>query len=68
MALILNKTMSGKKCWACGQDINENQAAVLITGFRDLVYMHMGCATSISQQLLRDISQAVDLGYDDEDE
>ena len=68
MALIVNKVMSGKKCWACGQEIGSDEAVIVSTGARDVVYMHPSCAKSISQQLLRDIAQLIDLGYELEDE
>jgi len=68
MALILNKVMSGKRCWACGMEIMGDKPAIMATGASDVVYMHSDCANSISQQLLRDISQLIDLGYENEDE
>ena len=68
MAVIVNKNISGKKCWACNREIGEDDATILTTGATDLLYMHTGCAKSISRQLLRDLAQLADLGYMDEDE
>lgn len=68
MALILNKEMWGKRCWACGQQFESNKPAILYTGVADVICMHPNCAKSISQQLLRDLAQLIDLGYEDKDE
>jgi len=68
MALILRDNVSGKKCWACGLEIRGDEAVIIATGARDLLYMHPSCAKSISQQLFKDIAQLIDLGYELEDE
>lgn len=68
MALILNREVGGKRCWACGQEIRRDEAVIVSTGARDVVYTHPSCAQSISRQLLRDLAQLVDLGYELEDE
>ena len=68
MALILNKVMSGKRCWACRRQIEDSEAAILTTGGTDVIYLHPNCAKCISQQLLRDLAQLIDLGYGIKDE
>ena len=64
MALILKATVSGKRCWACAQEMSSDDAAVVCVGASEVMYMHPNCAQSISQQMLRDLSQLVDLGYE----
>jgi len=71
MAIILKRDTTSKKCWACGKDISNlenDEVAIVSTGARDMLYMHPSCAKSISQQLLRDLAQLIDLGYEVEDE
>ncbi len=63
MAILLNKVMSGKRCWACGREVVENDVCLVTMGAKDIIYMHSKCAQSVSQELLKDISQLVDLGY-----
>ena len=68
MALILNKNVAGKRCWACAQEITSDEVMIVCTGASEIVYMHSGCTQSISRQLLRDLAQLVDLGYGLEEE
>jgi len=68
MALILNRDVSGKRCWACGREIGSDEVTIVSTGARDIMYMHSNCAQSVSRQLLRDLAELVDLGYELEDE
>lgn len=63
MALILNKNVSGKRCWACAQEIRSDEVTIVCTGASEVMYMHQSCAQSISQQLLRDLAQLADLCY-----
>jgi hypothetical protein len=65
MAVILKKDTTGKKCWACEREIystGKDEVAIVSTGARDVLYMHPACAQSLSQQILRDLSQLDDLG------
>ena len=71
MAVILKRDTTGKKCWACGREIGNtgnDDVAIVSTGARDVLYMHPACAQSMSWQLLRDLAQLVDLGYELENE
>jgi len=66
MAVILKRDTTGKKCWACGREIGNtgnDEVAIVSTGARDVLYMHPACAQSLSQQILRDLSQLDDLGF-----
>jgi len=66
MAVILKKDTTGKKCWACGREIGNtgnDEVVIVSTGARDVLYMHPACAQSLSQQILRDLSQLDDLGF-----
>lgn len=67
MALILKKEIGGKKCWACGFVIENAKPAVTLTAAMEIAYLHPNCARSIAQQLLRDIAQLIDLGYEVEE-
>ena len=70
VAVIVKQDTTGKKCWACGIEVGNmaNDEAVIVSiGARDVLYMHPNCAKSISQQLLRDLAQLIDLGYEVED-
>lgn len=66
MAVILKRDTTGKKCWACGREIGNtgnDEVAIVSPGARDVLYIHPACAQSLAQQLLRDLSQLVDLGF-----
>lgn len=63
MALILKRDTTGKRCWMCGREIDGNEAAIVSTGAIDIVYTHPNCAQFLSQQILRDLSQLTDLGF-----
>jgi len=68
MALVLNGEVGGKRCWACGRETGTSAATVVSTGARDVMYMHPKCAESIGRQLLRDLAQLADLGYELEEQ
>lgn len=66
MAVILKRDTTGKKCWLCGREIGNagnDEVAIVSIGARDVLYMHPLCAQSLSQQILRDLSQLDDLGF-----
>ena len=68
MAVILKGATTDKKCWICGRKMDDDEAAVVSTGARDIQYMHPYCAQFLSQQILRDLSQLTDLGFQVTDE
>lgn len=66
MVVILKQDTTGKMCWACGMEIGNianDKAVIVSTGARDMLYMHPACAQSLSQQILKDLSQLGDLGF-----
>lgn len=66
MAVILKRDITGKKCWACGREISNtgnDEATIVSIGARDVLYIHPACAQSLSQQILKDLSQLGDLGF-----
>lgn len=66
MAVILKRDTTGKKCWACGREIGNmgnDEATIVSIGARDVLYIHPACAQSLSQQILKDLSQLGDLGF-----
>ena len=68
MAIVIKKDTSGKKCWMCGRQIEDNEAGIVSTGARDMLYMHPCCAQSLSRRILGDLSQLADLGFEIGDE
>jgi hypothetical protein len=67
MAVILKQDVSGRRCWACGvdvEDIGEGKAVIVCAGTRDVVYLHPICAQSLGQQIFRDLGQLGDFGFD----
>jgi hypothetical protein len=63
MAILLKGDITGKRCWTCGKSLDHDEVAIVSIGARDVLYMHPACAQSLSQQLLRDLSQLDDLGF-----
>jgi len=43
MAIVIKRDTSGKKCWMCGREIEGNEASIVSTGARDILYMHSYC-------------------------
>jgi len=68
MAVILKRGTTGKKCWICGRETDDDEATIVSTGARDIQYMHPYCAQFLSRQILRDLSQLTDLGFQVTDE
>jgi len=68
MALILDKNVGGRRCWACAQQIRSDEVTIVNTGATEIMHMHSSCAQAVSRQMLRDLAQLVDLGYELEDE
>lgn len=64
MAIVIKRDTSGKKCWMCGREIEGNEASIVSTGARDILYMHSYCAQSLSRRILGDLSQLADLGFE----
>ena len=68
MAVVIKGEVSDTKCWACGRKIGNDDVSILTVGTMGIIYLHPGCAQSISRKLLSDYVELTDLGYRDTDE
>jgi len=62
MAIIMKKDIARKRCWLCGLELDE-KATITYFGDRDIFYLHPPCAQTLSQQIMRDLSQLIDFGF-----
>ena len=62
MAIIMKKYIAGRRCWLCGLEVDE-KATITYVGDSDILYLHPPCAQTLSQQIMRDLSQLIDFGF-----
>jgi len=62
MAIIMKREINRKRCWLCGLKLDE-KAAIVYIGDSDILYIHPPCAQTLSQQIMRDLSQLIDFGF-----